>query len=176
MFKKLFPPFFAAASTVAVSAAELQSIPFRDADGKERTLKEFAGQVVLIVNVASKCGFTRQYAGLEALYQKNKDAGLVILAFPCNDFGGQEPGSIAEIRNFCSTNYNVTFPIMDKVTIKGDARHPLYSAMPGNVMWNFGKHLIGRDGSHLSFFGSRVKPDSAEFTTAIEEALAAPKP
>lgn len=176
MFKKLFSPFFAVASTATVAASDLQSIPFRDAEGNRRSLKEFSGQVVLIVNVASKCGFTRQYASLEALYQKHKDDGLVILAFPCNDFGGQEPGSIAEIRNFCSTTYNVTFPIMDKVIIRGDARHPLYAAMPGNVRWNFGKHLIGRDGEHLAFFGSRTKPDSEEMTNAITAALAAPRP
>jgi len=176
MFKKLLPPFFAATTTVALSAAELQSIPFRDADGKERTLKEFAGQVVLIVNVASKCGFTRQYSGLEALYQKHKGDGFVILAFPCNDFGGQEPGSIEEIREFCSTKYDVTFPIMDKITIRGEDRHPLYAAMPGAVRWNFGKHLIGRDGNHIAFFGSRTRPDADEMTTAIEKALAAPKP
>ena len=173
MLKKWLTPFLAAASTATVAAADLQLIPFRDAEGNRRTLKEYAGQVVLIVNVASKCGFTRQYAGLEALYQTHKDAGFVVLAFPCNDFGGQEPGSIAEIRNFCSTNYNVTFPIMDKVTIRGDERHPLYAAMPGTVRWNFGKHLIGRDGKHVGFFGSRVKPDAEELTTAIKKALAA---
>ncbi|MFU8894410.1 MAG: glutathione peroxidase [Luteolibacter sp.] len=176
MLKKLLPSFFAAATTTAVAAADLQSIPFRDADGGERTLKEFAGQVVLIVNVASKCGFTKQYEGLEALYQKHKDAGLVILAFPCNDFGGQEPGSLEEIRNFCTMNFGVTFPIMDKITIRGSDKHPLYAAMPGRVMWNFGKHLVGRDGTHIDYFGSRTKPDAAEFTAAIEKALAAPRP
>jgi len=176
MLKKLLPPFFAAATTVAASAAELQSIPFKDADGNERTLKEFAGQVVLIVNVASKCGFTKQYAGLEALYQKHKDKGFVILAFPCNDFGGQEPGSLAEIKDFCTTNFGVSFPIMDKITIRGRDKHALYAAMPGRVMWNFGKHLVGRDGAHIAYFGSRTQPDAADFTEAVEKALAAPRP
>ncbi len=175
MLKKLMPPFFAAASTAAVAAADLQSISFLDADGKERTLKEFSGQVVLIVNVASKCGFTRQYEGLEALYQKHKDNGFVILAFPCNDFGGQEPGTLEEIQSFCTTNYGVTFPIMDKITIRGKEKHPLYAAMPGAVRWNFGKHLIGRDGKHIAYFGSRTKPDATEMTGAVEKALAIPK-
>jgi len=175
MLKKLLAPFAAAAST-AVAAADLQSIPFRDAEGKERTLKEFSGQVVLIVNVASKCGFTKQYEGLEALYQKHKDNGLVILAFPCNDFGGQEPGSLAEIQNFCTANFGVTFPIMDKITIRGSEKHPLYAAMPGRVMWNFGKHLVGRDGKHIAYFGSRTKPDAADFIKAVEQALSAPRP
>lgn len=176
MLRKLLPPIFAAATAVASSAAELQMIPFKDADGNNRNLKEFAGQVVLIVNVASKCGFTRQYGGLEALYQKYKDQGFMILAFPCNDFGGQEPGSIAEIRDFCSTTFRVTFPVMDKIEIRGEGRHPLYKAMPGAVRWNFAKHLIGRDGSHIGFFGSLTKPDSDEMNAAIEKALAAPKP
>lgn len=176
MLKKLLAPFAAAASTAAVAAADLQSIPFRDAEGKERTLKEFAGQVVLIVNVASKCGFTKQYEGLEALYQKHKGTGLVILAFPCNDYGGQEPGSHEEIKSFCTLNYGVTFPIMEKITIRGSEKHPLYAAMPGRVMWNFGKHLVGRDGKHIDYFGSRTKPDAANFTEAVEKALGAPVP
>ena len=175
MFKKLLAPF-AAASTAAVAAADLQSIPFLDADGKERTLAEFSGQVILIVNVASKCGFTRQYEGLEALYQQHRESGLVILAFPCNDFGGQEPGTLGEIRDFCKANYGVTFPIMDKITIRGRDKHPLYAAMPGRVMWNFGKHLVGRDGRHIDYFGSRTKPDSKDFVEAVEHALAAPAP
>lgn len=176
MFKKLLTPFLAAASTASVAAGDLQSIPFGDAGGKERTLKEFAGQVVLIVNVASKCGFTKQYEGLESLYQKHKDDGLVILAFPCNDFGGQEPGTLEEIQEFCTANFGVTFPIMDKITIRGRDKHPLYAAMPGRVMWNFGKHLIGRDGNHIDYFGSRTKPDDDDFVEAVEAALAAPRP
>jgi len=172
MLKKLLTPFAVAASSAAVAAGDLQAIPFRDAEGNERTLKEFAGQVVLIVNVASKCGFTKQYEGLEALYQKHKSDGLVILAFPCNDFGGQEPGNLAEIRNFCTLNFGVTFPVMDKITIRGSDKHPLYATMPGRVMWNFGKHLVGRDGKHIAYFGSRTKPDAANFTEAVAKALA----
>lgn len=171
MIKQLLAPFLAVASTATVTAQDLQSIPFRDAAGKERTLSEYSGKVVLIVNVASKCGFTRQYEGLEALYQKHKDAGLVILAFPCNDFGGQEPGTVAEIQSFCKLNYGVSFPIMEKITIRGGDRHPLYAAMPGRVMWNFGKHLVGRDGKHIDYFGSRTKPDAKDLVEAVEKAL-----
>ncbi len=170
MLRKLLAPF-APASPAAEDAADLRTIPFRDADGRERTLAEFAGRVVLIVNVASKCGFTRQYDGLEALYRKHKDEGLVILAFPCNDFGGQEPGSLDEIREFCRVNHGVTFPVMDKITIRGRAKHPLYAAMPGRVMWNFAKHLVGRDGRHLAFFGSRTRPDAPALAHAITTAL-----
>lgn len=176
MLKKLIPSFFALASTATVSAADLQAIPFKDADGNDRTLKEFAGQVVLIVNVASKCGLTKQYAGLEALYQKHKDDGFIILGFPCNDFGGQEPGTLTEIQNFCTLNFGVTFPIMDKISIRGRSKHPLYAAMPGRVMWNFGKHLVGRDGAHIAFFGSRTQPDAPDITEAIQKALAEPRP
>ncbi len=176
MLKRFLAPLIAATSTAAVAAADLQAIPFKDAEGNERSLKEFEGKVVLIVNVASKCGFTRQYEGLEALYQKHKDDGFVILAFPCNDFGGQEPGSLEEIQAFCKANYGVTFPIMDKITIRGRDRHPLYAAMPGRVMWNFGKHLVGRDGKHVAYFGSRTAPDADDLTEAVTKALAAPKP
>lgn len=176
MLKKLLAPLVAATSTAVVAAADLQTIPFLDATGKERTLQEFSGNVVLIVNVASKCGFTRQYDGLAALYQKYKDQGLIILAFPCNDFGGQEPGTVAEIQEFCRANHGVTFPIMDKITIRGRDKHPLYAAMPGRVMWNFGKHLVGRDGQHIEFFGSRVRPDDERLGAAVEQALAAPRP
>jgi glutathione peroxidase len=175
MLKQWLAPFMAVASSATVSAQDLQAIAFRDATGKERTLKEFDGKVVMIVNVASKCGFTGQYEGLEALYQKYKDRGLVILAFPCNDFGGQEPGSVEEIQSFCKLNYGVTFPIMEKIAIKGEKRHPLYAAMPGRVLWNFGKHLVGRDGKHVEYFGSRTKPDAKELVEAVEKALGGEK-
>ncbi|OYW69763.1 MAG: hypothetical protein B7Z21_00725 [Verrucomicrobiales bacterium 32-60-5] len=118
---------------VALSAADapksVYDVPLKDIDGKDTTLKAYAGKVLLIVNVASECGYTPQYAGLQALHEKMSGKGLAVLGFPCNDFGGQEPGSEAEIKSFCSLNYKVTFPMFAKVAIKGDAKHPLYAAL-----------------------------------------------
>ena len=160
--------------------AKLYTIPLKDIDGKEATLKTYAGKPLLIVNVASHCGFTKQYTGLEAVWRKYREQGLVVLGFPCNDFGAQEPGTTAEIKQFCSTKYDVTFPLFDKLHVKGDEQHPLYAALtgpespaPGPVKWNFGKFLIGRDGKIIARFDSKVTPDSAELTKAIEAALAA---
>ncbi len=158
----------------------LQTIPLRDIDGKETSLKSYAGKALLVVNVASQCGFTPQYEGLEALWRKYKDAGLVVLGFPSNDFGGQEPGTNAEIKAFCTSKFKVTFPMFDKVHVKGAEQHPLYAALTGAplpkagpVRWNFGKFLIGRDGAVLARFDSDVEPDSAQLTGAVERALAA---
>ena len=160
--------------------APLYSIPLKDIEGKDATLKTYAGKPLLIVNVASKCGFTPQYAGLEAVWRKYKAQGLMVLGFPCNDFGAQEPGTTAEIREFCSAKFDVTFPLFDKLHVKGDEQHALYAALtgaespvPGAVKWNFGKFLIGRDGKIIARFDSKVTPDSAELTKAIEDALAA---
>ena len=160
--------------------AKLYTIPLKDIDGKDATLKTYAGKPLLIVNVASQCGFTKQYTGLEAVWRKYKDQGLVVLGFPCNDFGAQEPGTTAEIKQFCSSKFDVTFPLFDKLHVKGDGQHPLYAALtgpespaPGPVKWNFGKFLIGRDGKILARFESKVAPDSAELSKAIEDALAA---
>lgn len=170
------------AMTASLSAEEpkLYSIPLKDIDGKETSLKAFSGKALLIVNVASECGFTRQYAGLEALARKYKDRGLEVLGFPCNDFGAQEPGTNEEIKKFCSTRFDVTFPLFDKLHVKGAEQHPLYAALtgpaspvPGEVKWNFGKFLVGRDGKILARFDSDVEPDSAELTSAIEGALGA---
>jgi glutathione peroxidase len=166
--------------TVVASAAGIHDIAVKDIDGKETKLDAYKGKVLLIVNVASKCGLTPQYKSLEAVYEKYKDKGLVVLAFPCNQFGGQEPGSNKEIKEFCSSEYNVTFPLFDKLDVNGDKRHPLYVALagkespyPGDIKWNFGKFLIGRDGKILKRFEPRTTPDSAEVTEAIESALAA---
>lgn len=167
--------------TVAAHAAEsIYDIPLMDIDGKATSLKPYQGQVILIVNVASKCGFTPQYAALEALYKKYAFQGLVICGFPCNQFGGQEPGPDAEIKQFCTSKYDVTFPMFDKLEVNGANRHPLYkllagadSPFPGNIRWNFTKFLIGRDGKIVNRFDSKVKPDSEEVTKAIEAALAA---
>jgi glutathione peroxidase len=166
---------------ISVRAADsIYDIPLKDIDGKDTSLKPYQGKVLLIVNVASKCGFTPQYTALEALFQKYKDQGVVVLGFPCNQFGGQEPGTDAEIKQFCSTKYNVTFPMFDKLEVNGANRHPLYvvlagadSPFPGDIKWNFTKFLIGRDGKILNRFDSKVKPDSAEVIKAIEAALAA---
>ena len=171
---------FSAAVTLAdpAFAADLAAIPFKTIDGRESSLADYKGKVVLIVNTASKCGLTPQYEALEALFDRYKDRGLVVLAFPCNDFGNQEPGGNDQIKEFCSTRFDISFPLMDKVHVKGPEQHPLYSALtgkdgafPGDVTWNFGKFLIGRDGRPLARFEPRVKPDSKEVTAAIEKAL-----
>ncbi len=166
-----------------VSAAEsLYDIPLKDIDGKATSLKAYKGKVLLIVNVASKCGYTPQYAGLEKLQKEYKDKGLTVLGFPCNQFGGQEPGSNEDIKQFCSSKYQVTFPLFDKLDVNGPNRHPLYSALagktspvPGNIKWNFSKFLVGRDGTILKRFDSGIKPSSRELVQAVETALAASK-
>lgn len=177
MFHKILAS--TAVLTASAFAADITKIPFENAEGEKTNLAAYEGKVVLLVNVASKCGFTKQYAGLQKLYEEKKDDGLVILGFPCNDFGGQEPGSIEEIVNFCSSKFNVTFPIMAKIHVKGENQHPLYTALtgekgafPGNMKWNFGKILIGKDGKPLAKFGSMTKPQSDKLTQAIDAALA----
>ena len=169
-----------AIATSAVAADSLFDIPLKDIDGKDASLKTYQGNVLLVVNVASHCGFTPQYAGLEATYKKYSFQGLVVCGFPCNQFGGQEPGTDADIKEFCTAKYNVTFPMFDKLEVNGANRHPLYVALagasspfPGNIKWNFTKFLIGRDGRILARFDSKVKPDSEEMTKAVEAALAA---
>src|SRR5271155_996714 len=151
-----------------------QNIPLNDINDHPTSLKAYAGKVVLLVNVASKCGFTKQYTGLEALYKKYKDKGFVIVGVPSNDFGGQEPGSAEEIKAFCTDKFDVTFPLMAKVHVTGSEKHPLYaaltgpdSAFPGEVQWNFQKFLISRDGKLLGRFKSQVKPDSTELIQAV---------
>lgn len=164
--------------TASAFATDISNIPFKTAEGKETRLSAYSGKVILLVNVASKCGFTKQYTGLQKLYEDHREKGLVIIGFPCNNFGGQEPGTIAEIQDFCSTKFNVTFPIMDKIDVKGENQHPLYAALtgkdgafPGDIKWNFGKILIGKDGKPLARFDSSTKPDSKELADAISAAL-----
>ncbi|MBM3825578.1 MAG: glutathione peroxidase [Verrucomicrobia bacterium] len=159
------------------AAPDLLRIPVKDIDGKETTLGAGKPKAVLVVNVASACGYTRQYAGLQDLHEAFKDKGLVVAGFPCNDFGGQEPGDEREIRRFCSTRFKVTFPMFSKVRIKGDA-HPLFEALtskesgqPGPVSWNFGKFLIGSDGRLIARYDSGVEPDDAKLRADIEKAL-----
>jgi len=168
-----------ALSLVAAQADSLYDIPVKTIDGKDTTLAPYKGKVLLIVNVASHCGYTPQYKALEALYQTNQDKGLVVLGFPCNQFLSQEPGTDAEIKQFCTSKYDVTFPMFDKLEVNGTGRHPLYVALagtgspfPGNIRWNFTKFLISRDGRIINRFDSKVKPDSAVVTTAIAAALA----
>ena len=135
-------------------------------DGTQKSFADFAGKLVLIVNVASKCGLTPQYEGLEALWKAHKDQGLVILGFPCNQFAGQEPGSAAEISEFCEINYGVSFPLMAKVDVNGPAQSPLYAWLktnyPDDIEWNFGKFLIGRDGQVAARFAPTVLPAELE--------------
>jgi len=152
----------------------------RDIDGKHVSLSAFKGKVLLIVNVASKCGFTPQYEGLEKLYKTYASRGFVVLGFPANDFMVQEPGTDAEIKQFCTLTYGVTFPLFSKISVKGTNLHPLYKFLTsketnpefgGEISWNFNKFLIGRDGHVLGRFASRTKPDDKELITAVEKAL-----
>lgn len=150
----------------------------KDIMGEEVALKKYVGKTVLIVNVASKCGNTPQYAGLEALYEKYKDQGLVVLGFPCNQFGGQEPGTEAQIKEFCESTYHVKFPMFAKVDVKGENADPIYkwlvhsTSNQNDVEWNFAKFLVGKDGKTVTRFGARTQPESEEVVAAIEKSLA----
>jgi glutathione peroxidase len=157
------------------AATSIYDFTLNSIDGTPEPLASFKGKVVLIVNVASRCGFTPQYEALEKVYEKYKDQGFVIVGVPANNFGGQEPGTNEEIKTFCTRKYNVTFPMLSKVSVKGDDITPLYkyltTAKGGDVKWNFTKFLIGKDGEILARFESPVKPDSPDVTGAIEQAL-----
>ncbi len=157
-------------------AENITNLVVKAADGKDKPLSDYKGEVLLIVNVASKCGYTPQYAGLEALYRKYKDQGLRVLGFPCNQFGAQEPGSMEEILTFCSTRYDVTFEIFDKIEVNGPNRSPLYAALTktepaGDISWNFEKFVVSKDGTVVGRFKSKVAPDSPELVAAIEREL-----
>jgi glutathione peroxidase len=150
---------------------DLYTIPVKTIAGDATTLEPYRGRPLLIVNVASRCGFTPQYAGLEALYQKYKDTGFAVLGFPCNQFGSQEPGTEAEIRGFCDLQYGVTFPMFAKIDVNGENAHPLYRYLKSEkkgllgreaIAWNFTKFLIGRDGGVLRRYGPRRKPDAID--------------
>ena len=148
-------------------------------DGREEALETYKGKVVLMVNVASKCGMTPQYKGLQDLYEQYQGQGLEVLGFPANDFMGQEPGSDAEISEFCEINYGVTFPLFSKIMVKGEEMHPLYrelTSMPepigGDVLWNFQKYLINRDGQVVAKFGPRTQPQDPELVAQVESLLA----
>lgn len=150
-------------------------------DGSDESLAAYAGQVALVVNTASNCGFTPQYEGLEELFQTYGEQGLVVLGFPCNQFGGQEPGAAEDIGAFCQKNYGVSFPMFDKIEVNGDGTHPVFAwlkkeksgLLGGKIKWNFTKFLVGRDGTVVKRYGPTTKP--AAIAADIEKALAAPK-
>ncbi len=176
---KLFSGLLSLAAATTVAAGTVYDFSAGTIAGEPQNLSEYNGRVLLIVNTASKCGFTKQYAGLQELYEKYKDRGLVVLGFPANNFMGQEPGSNAEIQQFCSTRFNVTFPMFGKISVKGKDIHPLYAWLTGHpngghVSWNFNKFLIGRDGGLIGHFESRTAPNDPELIRAVEAALAAP--
>jgi len=168
------------ASTSLLAATSIHDFTLNSIDGQPAPLTQYKGKVVLLVNVASRCGFTPQYAGLQALYDKYKDRGLVILGFPANNFLWQEPGTNQEIKTFCSTKYHVTFPIYGKISVRGSDKAPLYQFLTdkktnpqtgGEIAWNFTKFLADRNGKIIARFGPSMKPDSSEVAQAIEKAL-----
>ncbi|WP_131105480.1 glutathione peroxidase [Ornithinimicrobium sufpigmenti] len=159
----------------------LHDIPLTTLDGRPTTLGEYAGRVLLVVNVASRCGLTPQYAGLEQLQQEYGERGLTVVGVPCNQFAGQEPGSNEEIAQFCSATYGVSFPMMDKVEVNGEGRHPLFTELTqvadadgeaGDVVWNFEKWVIDRDGQPVARFRSRTEPTDPQVVGAIEAQFA----
>ena len=169
-----------AAIVAGAQAHSIYDFTIKSIDGQPVSLKDYSGKVVMLVNVASKCGFTPQYSGLEALYEKYKDRGFVIIGVPANNFAQQEPGTNDEIKKFCSNKYNVTFPMMSKVSVLGEDETPLYrfltdkSANPqvgGDIKWNFTKFLFDRTGKPVARFEPAVTPDSTEVQKAIESAL-----
>jgi glutathione peroxidase len=176
----LISPLFAAEKPNGDNAMTALDFKMTGIDGKEVDLSKYKGKVVLLVNVASECGYTPQYKGLQALYEKFSDAGLVVIGVPSNEFGKQEPGSNADILKFCQTNYKVTFPMLSKVVVKGEGQTPLYSYLTsketnpkfaGDIGWNFEKFLIGKDGNVIGRYKSSVEPMSDQLTTAIKTAI-----
>ena len=160
----------------------IQKIPVRRISGEDTNLGEYSGKVLLVVNVASKCGLTPQYAGLEALHEQFADRGFAVVGFPCNQFGGQEPGTAEEIATFCSATYGVSFPMFEKVDVNGADRHPIYTELTatadadgqaGDIQWNFEKFLVGPDGAVIARFRPMTAPDAPELVSAIEANLPA---
>jgi glutathione peroxidase len=166
-------------ATSLYAGSSLYSFTLNSIDGKPAPLAEYKGKVVLIVNVASQCGYTPQYSALEAIYEKYKDQGFVILGFPANNFGAQEPGTNEEIKTFCSRKYSVKFPMYSKISVKGDDQAPLYAyltkqtgpGITGDIKWNFTKFLVDKNGNVVQRFEPAVTPDSKEVTSAIEKQL-----
>jgi glutathione peroxidase len=163
---------------VTSAPATIYEFKMKDIDGKEVSLDKFKGQVLLVVNVASKCGNTPQYDGLEKMYAKYKEQGFAVLGFPANQFGGQEPGTNTEIKEFCTLTYGVKFPMFSKIVVKGDGIDPLYTWLIANadrhedIEWNFAKFLVGRDGKVIRRFTPKTSPDNPELVKAVEGALA----
>jgi glutathione peroxidase len=175
----------AQAATAAAQEKTVLDLKMKSLDGKNVDLADYKGKVVLIVNVASKCGLTPQYEQLEAIYKKYSEEGLAILGFPCNQFGGQEPGTAEEIQEFCKANYGVTFDLFEKIDVNGDGAAELYKTLtaletkptgPGKISWNFEKFLVDRNGVVAARFSPKTKPDDPEVTKAIEAELAKPAP
>jgi len=169
-----------ALAAAVFGASTVHEFSMQSIDGTPVSMSAYKGKAMLLVNVASNCGYTPQYTALEAMHQKYKDRGLVVVGVPANNFGGQEPGTNEEIKSFCTRNYKVTFPLMSKVSVKGEDQDALYryltspeanSTTAGDVKWNFTKFLVGKDGKVLARFDSKVKPDSPELTAAVEQAL-----
>ena len=163
------------------TAKTIHDFELKTIGGKAKKLSTYEGKVLLVVNVASKCGLTPQYAGLEALHEERKDAGFAVLGFPCNQFGGQEPGSDADVAAFCSTTYGVSFPLFSKLEVNGKGRAPLYAWLtaektkpdgPGDIAWNFAKFVIGKDGQVAARFNPRTEATAPEVRAAIDAALA----
>ena len=158
-------------------AGSIYDFTMANIDGKPTSLKKFKGKALLVVNVATKCGNTPQYEQLEAIYEKYKKQGLVVLGFPANNFGGQEPGTNAEIKTFCTATYSVKFPMFSKISVKGEDIAPLYkwllaqSKSTTDVDWNFAKFLVAKDGITVKRYSSRMKPDNAQIVADIEAAL-----
>ncbi len=179
MLRGLVLGFVIMTSASMFAASSIYTFTLPSLDGEPMPLANFKGKVILVVNVASRCGFTPQYTGLEALYEKYKDQGFVILGFPANNFGGQEPGTNQEIKTFCSTKYSVTFPIYAKVSVKGADQTPLYQYLTkeadpthtGDIKWNFTKFLVDRNGKVVQRFESAVTPESPEVVDAVEKLL-----
>ena len=170
------PATAAAPAAFAKGGLNVYGFTLETIDGTERSLGDFRGKVLLLVNTASECGYTPQYAGLQKLHATYEKRGFSVVAFPSNDFGGQEPGSNKEIKAFCSTKFGVTFPLFAKITVKGPNKHPLYAMLSqtppaGEVTWNFNKFLIGKDGTVLSRYDSDVTPEATALVQAIEKAL-----
>lgn len=168
------------APIVSAKAKSVLDFKMKDIDGKEVALKKYKGDVLLIVNTASKCGYTPQYEGLQAIYEKYKAQGFYVLGFPANNFGGQEPGKESEIKEFCESKYKVTFPMFAKISVKGEDQHPFYnfltaketnSKFSGDITWNFNKFLVNRKGEIVARFSSKDTPESETVTQAIEKYL-----
>jgi glutathione peroxidase len=186
----LLTVLFVAAATLSTGAgseipkggkqAVIYNFALKNIDGKEVSLSQYRGKALLLVNVASQCGYTPQYEGLQKIYAKYKDQGLMVLGFPANNFGAQEPGTDQEIKTFCSTRYNVTFPMFSKISVKGPDKHPLYQYLTdaatnpkfgGEIKWNFNKFLIDKQGNIAGRFDSKDAPESETVVTAIEKVL-----